>query len=334
MPIDKNNNKGATVTIIRDSIGRIAFFALITITVFTYCSKEKSDRLQILVSPKGLTHNFWLTVKAGADSAAKEFDVDVIWKGSAVETDIAGQISIIEDYVNRQVDAIVMAASDTKALIAPIEAADRAGIPVITIDSGLDSDVPLSFIATDNIYGAQKAADVLAELIGEEGDVACFPFIPGAATSIWREEGFIERLKKYPNINLVAVQYCQSDVATAMAITENVLTAHPDLKGIFAANEACAIGAAQALRSRNVQGKVKLVAFDASPHEIESLKEGVIQALIVQRPFTMGYLGVKFAIDAINGKKLEKRIDTGVTVATTQNFNEPDIQKILYPLGK
>ncbi len=319
---------------IRSMIGRFVFFTLITTTVFMYCGRGKSERLQILVSPNGLTQNFWLTVKAGADSAAMEFDVDVIWKGPGVPTDIAGQIGIIEDYINKQVDAIVMAASDTKALIPPIEAADRAGIPVITIDSGLDSDVPLSFIATDNIYGAQKAADVLAELIGEEGDVACFPFIPGAATSIWREEGFIEGLKKYPNINLVAVQYCQSDVATAMAITENVLTAHPGLKGIFAANEACAIGAAQALRSRNVQEKVKLVAFDASPNEIESLKEGVIQALIVQSPFTMGYLGVKSAVDAINGKQLEKRIDTGVTVATTQNFDEPHIQKILYPLSR
>ena len=322
------------MTKIKSTIGRFSFFTLLMVTVFMYCGREKSDRLQILVSPKGLTHNFWLTVKAGADSAAREFDVDVIWKGPAVETDIAGQISIIEDYINKQVDAIVMAACDTKALIPPVEAADRAGIPVITIDSGLDSDVPLSFIATDNVYGAQKAADILAELIGEEGNVACFPFIPGAATSIWREEGFIEGLKKYPDINLAAVQYCHSDVATAMTITENILTAHPDLKGIFAANEACAIGAAQALRSRNVQGKVKLVAFDAFPNEIESLKTGVIQALIVQRPFTMGYLGVKSAVDAINGRQLEKRIDTGVTVATMQNFDEPDIQETLYPLGR
>jgi ribose transport system substrate-binding protein len=307
---------------------------IVVLSTCMACNRERGDGIRILVSPKGLTHNFWLTVKAGADSAGRELGADIVWKGPTLETDIAGQIAIVEDYINKRVDAIVLAACDAKALVPVAEEAHRRGIPVITIDSGLDSDIPLSFVASDNILGARKAADALAELIGYRGDVACIPFIPGAETSIWRETGFKDGLKKYPEINLTAVQYSQADVATGMAVTENILTAQPELKGIFAANEAGAIGAAQAVAARNVQGKVKLVVFDASPNEIEALQSGIIQALIVQNPFAMGYLGVKSAVKAIRGEPVEKRIDTGVTVITLDNFNQPEIQKLLYPLGK
>ena len=320
--------------VLKKGVFPFVLMTAIALSAALSCNRERGARLKILVSPKGLTHNFWLTVKAGADSAAKELGVDIIWKGPALETDIAGQIAIIEDYLNKHVDAIVFAACDAKALIPVVEESRRRGIPVITIDSGLDSDIPLSFIASDNILAAEKAADILAELIGGKGEVACIPFIPGAETSIWRENGFREGLKKYPEVELAAVQYSQADVATGMAVTENILTSHPDLKGIFAANEAGAIGAAQAVMARKVQGKVKLVAFDASPNEIEALRSGVIQALIVQNPFAMGYLGVESAVDALHGKPVEKRIDTGVTVITMENFNEPQIQKILYPLGE
>ena len=312
----------------------LSLILLIVLSLFTFCSRQQDSGTRVLVCPKGLTHDFWLTVKAGADSSGKELGVNAIWKGPAVETDIAGQIAIIEDYINKRVDAIVMAACDTKALIPVVEEARRQGIPVITIDSGLDSEVPLSFVASDNVVAAEKAAHKLAELIGGKGDVACVNFIPGAATSIWREEGFKKGLGQYPEINLVALQYCQADVATAMAVTENILTAQPGLKGIFAANEASAIGAAQALVARDLQAKVKLVAFDASPNEIKAMQNGVIQALLVQNPFAMGYMGVRQAVAAIQGKPVEKRIDTGVTVITMENYPDPEIQKLLYPLGK
>jgi ribose transport system substrate-binding protein len=133
---------------------------------------------------------------------------------------------------------------------------------------------------------------------------------------------------------LVATLYSQSDVTKGMQVTENMLTAHPDLKGIFAANEPGAIGAARVLKARNLVGEVKLVAFDAAPTEIKALEEGVIQALIVQNPFRMGYDGVKMAVKALRGEKIPKRIDTGVSVVTKENMNRPDILRLLYPLGK
>ncbi|NOY58723.1 MAG: ABC transporter substrate-binding protein [Calditrichaeota bacterium] len=310
----------------------IRFFLLGFITFFLFCARPKSDKPQILVSPKGLVHNFWLSVKAGADNAGKEFGADIIWKGPSVETDIAGQISIIEDYINKKVDAMVIAACDETGLVPPIEKAHAAGIPIITIDSGVKSDIPLSFIATDNVAAAKEAANALSDLLGGEGEVACIPFVPGAATSVMREEGFKQGLKNHPGLKLVAVQYSQSDVATAMNVTENILTAHPHLKGIFAANEAGAIGCAQALIGRGLAGKIKLVAFDAAPNEIKSLQNNVIQALIVQNPFKMGYEGVKAAMNALAGKPVEKRIDTGVAVVTKENLNTPEIEKLLNPL--
>jgi ribose transport system substrate-binding protein len=295
--------------------------------------KQETKRPQILVSPKGLVHSFWVTIKAGADSAGRELGVDVIWKGPAQETDIAGQIAIIEDYINKKVDAIVLAACDSKALVPTLQRAVDAKIPVITIDSGVDSDLPLTFIATDNILAARKAAQTLAQLIGGKGEVALIPFVPGAATSTMREQGFKEEVVNFPDVKLVATQYSMSEVARGMAVMEDILTAHPNLAGVFAANEAGAIGVTQALKSKGMVGKVKVVGFDAAQNEVQALQEGVVDALIVQDPFKMGYLGVKAAVDAINGKKLEKRVDTGVYVITRDNLNDPQIHNLLVTMG-
>ncbi len=308
----------------------ILTIALLSIFVMLQCSKsKKSNKYQILVSPKGLVHSFWVTVKAGADSAGKEFNADVIWKGPTQETDIAGQISIIEDYINKGVDAIVIAACDAQGLIPVLKKADERKIPVITIDSGIDADFPVSFIATDNIAAAEKAAEKLAELIDFKGKVACIPFVPGAATSNMREQGFVNKIKSYPDIELLPIRYSQSEVAVAMAVTEDILTAHQDIKGIFAANEAGTIGVIQALKTKNKIGQVKVVGFDAASNEVEALKAGEIDALIVQDPFKMGYLGVKAAIQTLNGESVEKRIDTGVYVVTKDNLNDSKIKRLL-----
>lgn len=292
----------------------------------------KKETLQIAVIPKGLAHQFWLTVKAGAEAGAKEQGAEIIWQGPAKETEVDKQINIIQDMINRKVDGIVMAACNEDALIQSVEKALEAGIPVVTIDSGVKSDKPYSFIATDNIQGAKLAADALAEMIGKEGKVGLIPFVKGAATSELREQGFKEGIAAYPGIQLAATLYCDSDVAKAMNITQDMMTANSDLKGIFAANEAAAIGAAQAIKAAGKTGQVKLVAFDAAEEEINGLKSGAIQALVVQDPFKMGHDGVTSVIKVIKGGTIEKRIDTGVTIVTMENFEQPEIQKLLYPL--
>lgn len=295
-----------------------------------YAARDKT--LQIAVVPKGLAHQFWLTVKAGAEAAAAEHGAEIIWQGPAKETEVDKQINIIQDMINRKVDGIVMAACNENALIQSVEKAMKSGIPVVTIDSGVKSDVPASFVATDNVQGAKLSADTLAEMIGKSGKVGLIPFVKGAATSELREQGFKEGIAAYADIELVATLYCDSDVAKAMNITQDMMTAHPDLKGIFATNEPAAIGAAQAIKAAGKIGEVIIVAFDAAEEEIHALKSGAIQALAVQDPYKMGYTGVRSVIEVINGGSVEKRIDTGITIVTMSNFEDPAIQKLLYPL--
>ncbi|MCP4644676.1 MAG: ABC transporter substrate-binding protein, partial [bacterium] len=248
----------------------------------------EEDGYDIAVIPKGLGHQFWLTVKAGAEAAAGEMNATVTWNGPSSETEVAKQIGIIEDTISNRVDAIVMAACHEEALNDVLKRAVEKGITVVTIDSGVTSDVAVSFVATDNVAGAEQVGLTLAKLIGGAGEVGLIPFISGASTSDMREEGFKKAIESCPDVNLVATLYSQSKVATGMAATEDMLTSSPNIKGIFAANEPGVIGAIQALKARGKAGEVKLVGFDASPEEIRALEEGVIQALAVQNPFKMG----------------------------------------------
>ena len=162
--------------------------------------------------------------------------------------------------------------------------------------------------------------------------MALIPFVPGAATSELREQGFKEGIAEFPNIKLIATLYSQSDAAQGMSVMQDIMTSNANLKGAFVANEPGCIGAAQAVKAAGKSGQVKLVAFDASEDEIALLKDGTVQALVVQNPFQMGYQGVKAAVNRLGGKPVEKRIDTGVKVITLENFNQPDVQKLLYPL--
>jgi ribose transport system substrate-binding protein len=290
--------------------------------------------MRIAVVPKGLAYSFWQAVKAGAEKAGQEGGAQILWNGPANEKENERQIAILEGFINQKVDAIVMAATDANALVPTIKKAADAGIPVITIDSGVNSDLPKSLIATDNEKGAAEAAHQLATLIGGTGEVGLLPFIKGAASSDARERGFKEGLKAHPELKLVSTLYTEGQSDVAMRKTEDMLTANPNLGGIFAANEPGAIGAAQVLKTRGKAGKVKLVAFDASPEEIKALEDGTIQALIVQNPFQMGYQGVQAALKVKRGEPVEKRIDTGVAVVTKANMQEPAMQQLLHPTGK
>jgi len=292
-------------------------------------ARDRAEGYEIAVLPKGLTHQFWLTVKAGAEAAAAEQGARIIWQGPARETEVARQMDIVDDMINRRVDAIVLAACDEDALVSSVDKAMDAGIPVITMDSGVQSDRPISFVATDNIAGAALAAETLVELIGGEGRVGMIPFVAGAATSELRERGFREGLEAHPGVRLERVIYCDSDVAKAMNAAQDMAA---QVDGIFAANEPAAIGAVQGLKMLDLAGEMKLVAFDAAEQEIAGLKEGSIHALIVQDPYQMGYASVKAAIDVLEGREVPDRIDTGVTVVTLDNYDEPDIQRLLYPL--
>ncbi|AZO93372.1 ABC transporter substrate-binding protein [Halocella sp. SP3-1] len=306
--------------------------SLLLVLVLAVSGHVLAEKPTILVSPKGTDSPYWLVVKAGAEAAAEEFGANIVWQGPQKETDIAKQVNVIENNVIKNVDAIVMAATDANALVPPLKKAQNKGIPVITIDSGVaDDSVVMAHVSTDNEKAAMKAADILAILTGEEGEVGVIPFVAGAATSMARENGFKDGLEKYPGLEVVATQYSQADIATAMQVTENMLTANPNLKAIFAANLPGGVGAGRALKSRGLEDDVVLVSFDSGDTLIKQLKEGSVDALVVQRPYQMGYLGVQYAIKAINGEDIPEFVDTGSIVATRSNLNDPVVHKVLFP---
>ncbi|HSV72925.1 MAG TPA: ABC transporter substrate-binding protein [Chthonomonadales bacterium] len=289
----------------------------------------------IAVIPKGTSQSFWKAVKAGADAAAAEAgNVTIDWNGPAAETDVDGQIRIIQNAISRRVSAIVLAACNANSAVRYVEQAQQQNIPVITIDSGITPDISLAYLATDNVKGGQVAADALAELIGGKGKVGCIPFVKGAASSDQREQGFRDGLKRHPDVELVRVLYSDADVSIAMDRAKSMMASVPDLAGIFAANQASAEGAIQAVEQLGKAGKVKLVCFDASEAQIRALRAGTVQALIVQDPFRMGYEGVRTALRAVRGERIEPRIiDTGVTKVTMENIDTPEVQRLLNPEG-
>ena len=328
-----------------DRIRGLTVIAVLTL-VITGCPKQDnqaggggdsggggtSKKLRIAVIPKGTTHSFWQTVKAGADAAGAAENVEIIWQGPDKETAFTEQINLVQNQVSGGVDGIVLAATDSQALVKPVKDAMEKGVPVVTIDSGLKDNPSLCYIATDNVEGGRRAADSLAKLIGEKGKVGLMPFLKGAGSSDEREKGFLEGIKKYPNITVAITLYNDSDVNKAVEQTLNMLTAHSDLVGMFAANEPGGVGAANALKQKKLEGKVKLVAYDTSPDELKAFDQGIIQALIVQNPYQMGFQGVKTVLKAIRKQPVnEKFIDSGVTVVTKENFNSPEVQKLIKP---
>lgn len=303
--------------------------------VHTAATKGPNDRLKIAVVPKGTTHEFWQTIHAGAKAAGEEMNAEIIFNGPKSETGIQDQIDIIASLASQGIDGVALAATDKEALVKTVADLEGKGIPVVTIDSGIEPDTSRSFIATDNVAAAALAAREMGRLLGGKGKVAVLSFLKGAGTSDQREQGFLEGIKEFPGIQIVATEYTDSDSAKARDKMETLLTAHPNLAGVFASNEPNVVGAAGVLKDRKLLGKVKMVGFDASEAEIKSLKAGEVQALVVQDPFRMGYEGVKAIARIARGEGApEKRIDTGAKVVTRENMATPEIEKIIYPLGK
>lgn len=290
--------------------------------------------MTIAVIPKGTKAQFWQSVHAGAEQAGKEENVKIDFDGPPSESDITGQINIVESKITAGDSGIVLAACDAHSLTKYAKQAMAKHIPVVTIDSGLDDPTAsVAYIATDNVAGGRAAADALAQAIGKKGNVGLLIFHKGAASSDDREKGFNEGIAKYPDIHLVAtLEANDPQKSTEAAI--NMLTAHPDLAGLFAANEPNGVAAANAVKQRNLVGKVKIVAYDSSDEEIKALKDGIIQATVVQDPFQMGYKGVKTCLEAIRGRNIpQKFIDSGMTVVTAKNMDLPEVQKLINPQG-
>jgi ribose transport system substrate-binding protein len=295
---------------------------------------------QIAVIPKGTTHEFWKSINAGAikaqqELAAQGINVNIIWKGPLREDDREQQIQVVENFIGRKVNGIVLAPLDKTALVAPVETAVNAKIPVVIIDSALDSKTPASFVATDNREGGRIAARNLGKLLGGKGNVILLRYAVGSASTEEREEGFLEVLKKdYPDLKLISAdQHAGATRDSAKRVSENLLNRFgKEVNGVFASNESAASGMLLALRDAGLAGgKVKFVAFDAGETLNAGLKAGDVAGFVVQNPMAMGYLGVKTVVAVLRGEKVAATIDTGVGFVTKENMNEPAIAELMNP---
>jgi ribose transport system substrate-binding protein len=294
----------------------------------------------IAVIPKGTTHEFWKSINAGAikgrdELKEKGIKVEVIWKGPLKEDDRDQQIQAVENFTSRRVSGIVLAPLDSQALVRPVATAVQAKIPVVIIDSDLKSDKYASFVATDNYKGGQMAGEHLGKLLGGKGNVILLRYAVGSASTEARETGFLDALKKgFPNIKIISSdQHAGPTRETAYQASQNILNRFGrEVNGVFCPNETSTIAMTKALRDiGQAGGKVKMIGFDAGSQSVTDLKNGDVQALVVQNPLLMGYLGVVTMVKYLQGEKVEKRIDTGVKLVTAENMGAPDIDELLHP---
>ena len=298
------------------------------LTALSGCNRSETVRIGVI--PKAVAHEFWGAVHAGADEAAREAGVTIEWQGPAAETAFSRQIEIVEAMINSRVDGIVLAPTEATALVGAVERAAREGIPLTIFDSGINTDEYVSFVASNNYEAGVTAAHTLAKLLRGRGQVAVVKNVAGSNSTMERESGFEDTLAKdYPRMEIVDFKYCQSDRSLALAVTENMLTAHPELDGMFASGEPGTVGAAKALRNRGLTEQVQLVGFDWTYTLERDFREGVIRALVVQDPFEIGRRAVQTVLDALRGETPPKRIDTDTHVVTLENIDDPEIEAVL-----
>ena len=318
---------------------RILFLFVLSAFLIGCTANNDKEKITIAVIPKGTTHEFWKSIHAGSNKAAAELkaqgtDIEVIWKGPLREDDREQQIQVVEGFAAQGVSGIVLAPLDNRALVRPVADARRAGVPTVIIDSGLESDEIVSFVATDNRKGGSLAADRMGQLLGGKGRVLVLRYAEGSASTTERETGFIEQIKaKFPEIELVSTdQYAGATRDTAKRASENLLNRFGDqVQGIFTPNESSTAGMLLALEDIGKAGKVSFVGFDVSQRFIDALNSGQLHGIVVQNPFNMGYLGVKTMVDNLMGRTVEKKIDTGVMLVTKENMESPEVKTLLRP---
>ncbi|MEI6895994.1 MAG: ABC transporter substrate-binding protein [Psychromonas sp.] len=314
---------------------KLTLLVIVATLVLGTAQVQAAEDIYIPVVSKGYQHEFWQTVKLGSDTAAKELGIRTSFVGPASETQVAQQVQLMEDMMARQPDAILLAALDSNALVSPVESAKSRGIEIATFDSGINSDIPKSFIATNNVKAGAAAAILLAEMIDGKGKVGIIAHVAGTQSAVERTKGFIDKVTEmYPNIELLEVQYSDGDPQKALDKTIDMYRANPDLVAVYATNEGATMGVGNAIDSMNLAGKVKVMGFDSTEGIIAFLKAGIIQGFVVQDAYQIGYQGIKTLYDVLKGKQVPKVIDIPVKIVTVDNVDNKEMQTLLYPFGK
>ncbi len=296
----------------------------------------KPAQVRIAVIPKGTTHEFWKAVHAGAVKAAREASVDIVWKGPLKEDDLKSQVDLVQSFTAQGVSGIVLAPLNDTALAAPVKAAADAQIPVVIFDSDLKDKSYVSFVATDNHAAGALAGERMGKLLNGKGNVLVLRYLEGSASTTNREEGFLEAIKKFPDIKVVSDnRFGGATTESAHAASENLLLAQNATKGtvngIFTPNESTTFGMLLALQKAELAGKVHFIGFDSSDKLVSAVSAGQIDALVLQDPMKMGYLAVKTLAAHLKKETVAARIDTGATLVDKDNLATPDVAELVKP---
>jgi ribose transport system substrate-binding protein len=344
------NTEGTTIKPRFAPIRRLLGFLMLAGLALAACSRtserggtgtggagpEQSSRPRIAVIPKGTTHEFWKSVHAGAVKAARELAVDVIWKGPLKEDDLKSQIDLVQSFTAQKISGIVLAPLNDKALVASVNGAAQAGVPVVIFDSALAGGDITSFVATDNRAAGALAAARMAKLLPGSGKVVVLRYQEGSASTHDREEGFLAGLKEQPGLQVVSAnQYGGATTESAFNAAESVLLAQNAAGGgvnaVFTPNESTTFGMLLALQKTKLAGKLEFIGFDASDKLVKAVGDGEIDALVLQNPFNMGYLAVHAVVDRLHGKPVPARTDTGAQLLDRENRDQPSLQELLKP---
>ncbi len=318
-----------------------ALLSLMLIPLFlTGCNGVKNDAEEvkdsltkpyIAVIAKGFQHKYWQTVRAGAQKAAEDFGVTITYEGTDTEAQIDKQVEMLDAALAKNPVAICLAALDSRAVLGSLEKAKERNIPVVGFDSGVDSDIVVATAATDNEAAASLAADKLAEAIGKEGKIGMVVHDQVSTTGKARRDGFKNRIEStYPNIKIVDIQYGEGDHTRSADVAKAIMTANPDLKAIYGANEGSAIGVMLAVEELGKVGQVQVVGFDSGKKQVDSIRSGDMLGAVTQNPYQIGYKAVEAAYRAYKGEAVEKNIDTGFSWYDKTNVDSEEIKKLLY----
>ena len=302
-------------------------------------TKAADKKFTIALIPGLTTDAFYITMRKGAEAAAKAIDATLVFQGGPDFNPVT-QVPVLDAVIAKKPDAILIAPTDKDQLIQPLKKANDAGIPVITVDTFIgtgvyqtgkgDADFPLAYIASDNLLGGAIAARALAKAVGEKGKVYVSNVKPGISTTDQREQGFKEEMKKYPNITVLETQYNDDDANKAASQLQAVFARNSDLDGVFGANLFSALGAANGVQQAGQTGKIRVVAFDAPTSIVDNINSGLVDLAIAQHPAEIGYFGVMAAYAHLTGNSIPTAIGTGFTVIDKSNVTDKNVAKFIY----
>ncbi len=291
----------------------------------------RGERIYIPVIAKGFQHQFWQAVRLGAEQAATELGVDITFEAPESEAMLDKQADMVAQALVKNPQALVVAPLDTRALLPLLGEVRNLGIPLVAFDSGVEGDLPVATVATDNRRAAGAAADRMAEALEGRGQVAVISHDQVSTTGIDRREGFVERIEgQYPDITIVSIQYADGDPLKSADAVKAIITANPELKGVFGTNEGSAVGVVKGVQELGKEGSLVVIGFDSGKAQQEAIRRGVQYGAISQNPLAIGYEAVKTAYRAQRGEAVDRLVDTGYVWYDASNIDDPDIQAVLY----